>query len=73
MSNLRVNNITNGDENGHVTFSKGLSISPNKTISADTVSVSGVVTSTFFYGDGFNLTNVPGISNAKGIALTLVT
>jgi hypothetical protein len=36
------------------------------------MNLSGVVTATSFSGRGFNLTNVPGTPNGKGIAFTLI-
>ena len=36
------------------------------------MNLSGIVTAGSFSGDGFDLTNVPGTSNSKGIAFTLI-
>ena len=72
MSNLRVNKITNEDEDGSVTFSKGLGISSSFTIQTEEVIVVGIFTATGFVGDGSGLTNTSGVSVSKAITLSLI-
>lgn len=36
------------------------------------MNLSGVITASSFRGSGFNLTNIPGTPNGKGIAFTLI-
>ena len=72
MSTLRVNNLTGYSGESAVTFTKGLSIADGKNIDTDGITVSGVVTATSYSGSGSGLTNLPGVNNSKGIALTFV-
>ena len=72
MSSLRVNKITNLNDNGPVEFSKGFEVPSGQTIDGN-INISGVVTATSFIGLGIGIT-VPGsVSVSKAIALTFIT
>lgn len=68
MSNLRVNTITSENDLA-VTFPKGVSILNSIT---GNVNVSGICTAGSFYGNGSNITNLPGISLGKTIGTTII-
>ena len=72
MSTLRVNSISGYDGESAVTFTKGLSVADGKSIDTNSIIVTGVVTATSYSGDGSGLSNISGITNSKGIALTFV-
>lgn len=74
MSVLRVNQITNLNDDGAVEFSEGLTISSDTTISgAGGINLTGIVTATTFVGNGFNLTRSDSVSHSKMVALTYIT
>lgn len=84
MSNLRVNKISNYTGDGPVIFSAGASVPNDKIINGtiivnagivtsnslivDNLTLTGVMTATKYYGNGFQLTNLPGISKSFIIA-----
>lgn len=89
MSTLRVNKITNLNDDGQVLLSSGLvvpsghDLSGNVIIStsgvatitslvSENINITGIMTSTSFYGNASNLSNVPGVSNSKAIAYNLI-
>lgn len=72
MSVLRVDTITNLDNDGAPEFSQGFNIPDGKTITGD-VNLSGVATATVFSGNGSGITVVGGIPNATIFALTFIT
>lgn len=61
MSKIKVNNITNVDDNAAVSLDSGATIpsGANLTVLGNT-SVTGVITATSFTGDGSALTNIGG-------------
>lgn len=71
MSDIRVNKIQT-DNDSAVQFTKGLTMPSAVNITAGVTNVTGVVTATHFHGDGSGLTNLPGISIAKGIGLSFI-
>ncbi len=78
MSRLRVNKITNFNDNGPIEFSKGVILPTNKTISEENIKINTLetVSASFFSGAGFGITTFgfPGeISNSKAIAITLIS
>ena len=73
MSTLRVNKIVNYNDNGPVEFTKGVTIPAGKTIDGNlTINTVGVVTASAFYGEGINVTNIPGIPKSKSVALVFI-
>ncbi len=86
--NLKVNSITNRNDDGSVQFSDGATIPSSGTLTVSgNVNLSGVstvgfltasnvtagiITATSFVGNGSGLTNVPSVSLAKAIALKLI-
>ena len=74
MSNLRVNTITNLNDDGPVEFSKGLVIGIGKTLNGD-INVTGVVTATSFSGNAAGITSfVPNeVTKSRSIAYTFIT
>jgi len=74
MSNLRVNTITNLNDNGPVEFSKGVVIGSGKTINGS-VNVTGVVTATSFVGNAAGITSfIPNeVTKSRSIAYTFIT
>jgi len=89
MSTLRVNKISNLNDNGSVDLSKGLNVPSGYDLSgqviisttgvatitslvSENINITGIMTSSFFYGNASNMTNVPGVSNAKAIAYNLI-
>jgi len=73
MSRLRVNKISNSGGDGSVTFSKGLTLPGNGTLTVELVDVVGVVTASAFVGDGNDVTNLPGITVARAITNAIIT
>ena len=75
MSVLRVNQITNKDDDGAVEFSEGLTFASNTTISgAGGINLTGIVTATSFVGDGSNLIGVASTENIiTGTAATFTS
>jgi|TARA_B100000085_G_scaffold177211_1_gene161488 hypothetical protein len=73
MSKLEINILTNEEGTGAITFDKGLGVAANQTITANNINITGVATATSFIGDGSGLTNLPGVSAAKSIAISLIT
>ncbi|MAG49481.1 hypothetical protein CMO86_07455 [Candidatus Woesearchaeota archaeon] len=74
MSVLRVNQITNKDDDGAVEFSEGLTFASNTSISgAGGINLTGIVTATSFVGNGLNLTRTDSVSHSKMVALTYIT
>ena len=71
MSNIRVNKIQT-DSEAAVLFTKGLTVPETHNITADITNVTGVVTATSFSGNGSGLSNLPGISLGKGIAISFI-
>ena len=62
MSNINVNNITNGSDTGPVTFETGLTVGVGYAITTSgdtTCNVTGTVTASEFLGDGGSLQNLP--------------
>tara|TARA_R100001509_G_scaffold126155_1_gene79603 strand:- start:152 stop:406 length:255 start_codon:yes stop_codon:yes gene_type:complete len=62
MSNINVNNISNGADTGPTSFTTGLTVGVGAAITTtgDTVcNVTGTITATEFLGDGGNLNNLP--------------
>lgn len=80
MSSLRVNKIVNLNDNGPVEFTKGAILPSGKTISDSSggskivINTTGVVTATSFFGDGSNVTSIPGggATKSKALALTII-
>jgi hypothetical protein len=78
MSTLKVNSITGKTGNTPV-FTRGVFISTPSdptgisTLTVSTVNVTGVATASFFVGDGSAMTNLGGVTPAKGFALTSIT
>ena len=72
MSVLRVNQITNSNDDGPVEFTKGVILPAGKIIDGELIiNTVGVVTASAFFGDGSNITNIPGDGVPKGKALAL--
>lgn len=71
MPQIKVNSITNRNNNGPVNLPNGALISSGGII-AGNISVSGILTATSFSGDGSQLTNLPGVTNSKVIALNKI-
>ena len=69
MSVLRVNEITNLNDNGAVEFSKGV-VLPSLT---GDVTVSGVCTATSYVGSGIGITVPGGATNSKIFGITFIT
>lgn len=72
MSNLRVNIITNMDDDGSPVFTKGLSVEESKVIDTDFFNVSGIMTAGFFVGEGSGITNLNGVTFGKFFALSSI-
>jgi hypothetical protein len=82
MSSLRVNKITNVNDNGPIEFSKGVILPEGKTlddensVSTIVVNTTGIMTAGKFNGIGIGITTF-GVENeiktSKTIALTLIT
>ena len=75
MSTLRVNKISNLNDNGPVEFTKGVEVPVGQSISGN-INIAGVVTATSFVGSGIGITSlgVPGeVRISKAIALTIIT
>lgn len=89
MSTLRVNKITNLNDDGQVLLNSGLVVPSGHTISgnvvintsgvatitslvSENINITGIMTSTFFYGNASNLSNLPGVSNSEAIAYNLI-
>lgn len=74
MSRLLVSTINSASpENSPVLFASGIEISPGFALTAQGLTVSGVVTATSFVGNGSGLTNLAGMTIPKGIALTFIS
>ncbi len=78
MSTLRVNKITNLNDDGPVEFTKGVILPANQSITPEglVINTAGIMTATTFSGVGYGITTfgVAGeISNSRAIALTLIT
>jgi hypothetical protein len=88
MSVLKVNQISNFNDNGPVQFTTGVNSSSAITgdfsvntsgivtstqLNISNMNASGIVTASTFVGNGSLLQNVPGIPNAKGIAYSIIT
>lgn len=74
MSTLRVNQISNLNDNGPFEFSTGISIPPGKNISGDgqvLINAVGVITATSFSGDGSNL-SFPGFLSTGNVISTAI-
>ena len=73
MSSLRVNKITNLNDDGPVEFSKGVQVPADQKIDGEIViNAVGVVTATAFYGVGTGITISGSLSNGKVIAYTII-
>lgn len=72
MSVLKVNNISNLNNNGAPQFSNGMTISGGKTITGN-ISLTGVCTATSFSGDGSGITVEGGASNSKIFGIVYIT
>jgi len=78
MSTLRVNKITNLNDDGPVEFSKGVVLPANQSITPERllINTTGIMTATSFSGVGAGITTfgvANEVSNSKAIALTLIT
>ena len=77
MSTLRVNKISNLNDNGPVEFTKGVEVPIGQSISGSgNINIAGVVTATSFSGNGSEITTfgVPGEVNIpKSIALIIIS
>ena len=73
MSNLRVNKISNYNDNGPVEFSTGLTVTTGKTIDGDiTINTTGIVTSgSLVVTEGINLTGVSTANSYSGSGIGL--
>ena len=75
MSVLRVNKITNRQDDGAIEFTKGLTIAVENPITdadgnnAIQVSAAGVVTATSFIGNGAGITGLTGPSKGNSIGI----
>ena len=72
MSTLRVNKISNLNDNGPVEFTKGVEVPANQTVTGD-INLSGICTATAFVGNGNGITVTGGATNAKIFATILIT
>jgi hypothetical protein len=72
MSTLRVNKISNLNDNGPVEFTKGVEVPANQTVTGD-INLSGICTATAFVGNGNGITVTGGATNAKIFATVLIT
>lgn len=78
MSTLRVNKISNLNNDGPVEFTKGVIIPSGQSITPEgiIINATGIMTAGSFNGVGFGITSfgVTGeIKNSKAIAFTLIT
>jgi len=89
MSVLKVNKISNANDDGPVEFTQGLTVSStgitgdieinssgivtSTSLDVGSINLSGVATAGSFVGKGTDLTNVPGILLAKAVAYSIVT
>ena len=72
MTQLKVNVITNRNDNGSPELTQGATIPSGKTISGSgNINVVGNVTATSFVGDGSGLGQFASASKAYGIKLIL--
>ena len=72
MSTLKVNEIANFAGSGAVEFTRGVSISGDKTITGN-ISLTGICTATIFVGSGIGVTHPNSISISKTIVTNLIT
>ena len=72
MSTLRVNKISNLNDNGPVEFTKGVEVPANQTVTGD-INLSGICTATAFVGNGIGITVSGGVTNSQIFALTFIT
>lgn len=78
MSTLRVNQITNFNDDGPVEFAKGVVLPDNQSITPEAlvINTTGIVTATTFNGVGTGITTfgvVGEINNSRAVAITLIT
>jgi hypothetical protein len=75
MSSLRVNKITNLNNDGPVEFAKGVSVPAGQVITTPNINLSGIITASSFIGDGSGLTGFIAneITIPKAIAFSLIT
>lgn len=67
MSKIKVNTITNKNEDGPVELTYGASVPSGKTLSVlGNCSFSGIITATSFSGDGSQLTGLGGDASTVG-------
>ena len=71
MSVLRVNQITNFNDNGPVEFTNGLTIPSGQSIDGTLLANVGYCTATSFFGDGSQLTLPNGISKSLNKSIEL--
>ena len=69
MSVLKVNEITNFNDNGPIEFSSGLTIASGANINGTLLANVGYCTAASFFGDGSQLTLSSGISKSLSISL----
>lgn len=74
MSVLRVNNISNQNDNGAPQLTYGATVGAGQTINGN-ISLTGVATATSFVGNGSGISSfIPNeIRNSRVIALTITT
>lgn len=74
MSTLRVNRITNQNNNGPVEFSKGIILTDQYNNLNTNINVTGIVTATTFSGDGSRISGfiTNEITNSKAIAFSII-
>lgn len=70
MSSLRVNEITNLNSNGAVSFPEGVVLVSNQEIQNVTINA-GIITATAFSGSGVGVTNIPAAS--LGLAISVIS
>ena len=76
MSLIKVNNITNTDDNAAVSLDSGASIPSGASLTVlGNTSITGIITATSFTGDGSALTGIGGESATKSklFAFALIT
>lgn len=71
MTRLKVNTITNRNDNGPVLLPHGATI-PSGQIVSGQLSVAGIVTATSFVGDGSQISGVVVSTISKSIALNRI-
>ena len=73
MSVLKVNQITNKNEDGGPEFTRGITVSAGYALTCNGgIVISGIVTATSFSGDGSQITNLSVIETSKTIAVQMI-